>query len=334
MMRFRTAAIACLLLGGGASGATAQEAGQLGIPLDCDAGRDCFVQQYPDFDPGPGAADPFCGTKTYDGHDGTDIRVLSMADVTRGVKVLALGEGRVLRARDGLADRLLKTPDDRAAVAGRECGNGLVIALSSGLEAQYCHLKRGSIAVRSGDVLQQGDTVGLVGASGAAAFPHVHITLRKAGTVVDPATGRSLSTGCTPTTDQAASLWSAEARQWLADADAPILAIGLAGAPPSYDDLVESGPPPELKAGDGATVGWGWFANLQAGDQTRIVITAPDGRVFSDTTSEQLPRSKAASMQFGGRSRAPVSGVYRLRVEVLRDGEVAAARDASVDVGG
>ena len=117
-------------------------------------------------------------------------------------------------------------------------------------------------------------------------------------------------------------------------ADTPILAIGLSGAPPDYDSLVETGPPPALKAGDAATVGWGWFVNLQAGDRTRIAITAPDGSVFSDTTSEPLQRSKAASMQFGGRSRAPAAGIYKLRVEVMRDGGVAARQYISVDIGG
>ena len=273
------------------------------MPLGCKAGTECFVQQYPDFDPGPGATDPFCGTKTYDGHDGTDIRVLSMADVKRGVPVLALGEGRVLRGRDGVPDRLVVSPEDRRSVAGKECGNGLVVALASGLEAQYCHLKQGSIAVRPGQTVKAGDVLGMVGASGNAAFPHVHITLRKDGDVIEPSTGRLLTAGCLADRDAASPLWDKTAEAWLQAADDPILAIGLAGAPPLYDRLVQAGPPAALKAGDTATVGWGWFANLAAGDRIHIVVTAPDGSVFSQTTSDPIPRAKAAFMQFTGRKR-------------------------------
>ncbi|ORE94822.1 peptidoglycan DD-metalloendopeptidase family protein [Aurantimonas sp. 22II-16-19i] len=310
------------------------KAADLAVPLDCRAGVTCFVQQYPDFDQGPGAVDPFCGTKTYDGHDGTDIRVLSMADVARGVPVLALGEGRVLRGRDGVPDRLVRTEEDRAAVADRECGNGLVVELEGGLEAQYCHLKQGSIAVRPGQTVAAGDVVGMVGASGNAQFPHVHLTLRRGGTAVDPATGRTLAAGCLLDPAKGAPLWGEAARDWLKAADDPILAIGLSGAPPSYDRLVEAGPPADLKAGDGATVGWGWFSNLVGGDRVHIVITAPDGSVLSDTTSEALDRSKAAFLQFSGRKRPPQPGIYRLAVEVLRAGRVVAQRQASVDIDG
>ena len=319
-------------LGCGASGAAL--AGEFGVPLDCRPGIECFVQQQPDFDPGPGAADPFCGSKTYDGHDGTDIRVLSMADVKRNVPVLALGDGRVLRGRDGLPDRLVKSPADRADVADRECGNGLVVALQSGFELQYCHLGQGSIRVKSGDAVAAGDVLGMVGASGNAQFPHVHVTVRKDGAVVDPATGRPLSAGCLDTPEEAAPLWNDAAIDWLKAADDPILAVGLAGAPPVYDRMVETGPPPALKSGDTATVGWGWFANLVAGDRIHIVVTAPDGSVFSQSTSEPLPRAKAAFMQFAGRNRAPSPGTYNVLVEVLRDGGVAGRKETSVAVGG
>src|SRR5690348_1407100 len=73
---------------------------ELGLPAACTLGKDCFVQQFADDDTRPGeAADPFCGSATYDGHDGTDLRVLSLADVARGVAVVAVTDGKVLRGR-------------------------------------------------------------------------------------------------------------------------------------------------------------------------------------------------------------------------------------------
>ena len=87
---------------------------ELGLPAQCSLGEDCFIQQYPDMDAGADAVDPFCGNATYDGHSGTDLRVLSMQDVTRGVPVAAMADGTVLRVRDGEPDRLVRSKADRA----------------------------------------------------------------------------------------------------------------------------------------------------------------------------------------------------------------------------
>jgi hypothetical protein len=45
----------------------------------CELGKICFVQNYVDVDPGPAALDFTCGSATYDGHKGIDIR-LSVQD--------------------------------------------------------------------------------------------------------------------------------------------------------------------------------------------------------------------------------------------------------------
>ncbi len=44
----------------------------LALPLDCDMTDTCFIQQYLDHDPGPGAIDYTCGPLAYDAHEGTD----------------------------------------------------------------------------------------------------------------------------------------------------------------------------------------------------------------------------------------------------------------------
>ena len=38
-------------------------------PIDCDLGRDCFIQQYVDHDPGPGASDYLCAPLSYERAD-------------------------------------------------------------------------------------------------------------------------------------------------------------------------------------------------------------------------------------------------------------------------
>ena len=116
---------------------------ELALPAQCIIGKDCFIQQYPDMDAGPGASDPFCGSSTYDGHDGIDLRIPSMADVARGVAVVAMADGTVLRSRDGEPDHLVTSEADRVAVADKECGNGMIVDHGGGFEVQYCHYAKG-----------------------------------------------------------------------------------------------------------------------------------------------------------------------------------------------
>jgi hypothetical protein len=68
---------------------------ELQWPVDCILGQDCFIQQFADHDAGAGAKDFSCGGATYDGHDGTDIRLRTTADAAKGVNVLAARGGVV-----------------------------------------------------------------------------------------------------------------------------------------------------------------------------------------------------------------------------------------------
>ncbi|WP_165816068.1 M23 family metallopeptidase [Kumtagia ephedrae] len=293
--------------------ASAQE---LGLPADCTPGKDCFVQQFMDMQEGGGIADPFCGNAAYDGHEGTDLRVLSMADVERGVPVVAMADGTVLRGRDGEPDHLVVTDQDRAAVADKECGNGMVVDHGGGLEVQYCHMRRGSLVVAPGDTVNRGQKLGEIGASGMAAFPHVHVTVRRDGTVVEPMTGRRPGQGCLKEPGQAAPLFAADVAAALGGGRPQLLAMGLAGEPLDHAALPVSGPPPAATAASPNLVGWGWLINLRAGDRIRLVVTGPDGATFAETMTERMDRPKAAYSSFAGKRGAPAPGRYDLKVEV------------------
>jgi len=135
-------AVAAALLSAGQ--ATAHQAPpKLGVPLACTMGRDCFVQNYVDVDPGAGARDHTCGPLTRDGHKGTDIRLVDLGAMRGGVAVVAAAAGTVLALRDGMADAGLSEAS-REAIKGRECGNGVVVDLGGGWHTQYCHLGKGS----------------------------------------------------------------------------------------------------------------------------------------------------------------------------------------------
>jgi len=70
---------------------------QLAMPVDCEIGRSCFIQNYVDVDSSKNAKDYQCGSLTYDSHNGTDFRLKSLAAQKAGVNVVAAADGRVRR---------------------------------------------------------------------------------------------------------------------------------------------------------------------------------------------------------------------------------------------
>jgi hypothetical protein len=88
--------------------ATANEIA-LDLPLRCEVGVTCFIQNYVDHDPSTGLRDYQCGRRTYDGHDGTDIRVLDLRTQRDGVVVTAAADGAVAAIRDGVEDVSIRT---------------------------------------------------------------------------------------------------------------------------------------------------------------------------------------------------------------------------------
>ncbi len=313
--------LATTVLGLALAAAAPAAAIELSSPVDCTIGEECFVQQFVDTDPGPDAQDPFCGPASYDDHDGTDFRVLSMQDVASGVAVLSMADGTVLRLRDGEPDMLIETEADRAAVGDRECGNGLIVELDEGYEAQYCHLKEGSVAVRPGDEVTRGQKLAEIGASGLAQFPHVHVTLRKDGETVDPVTGHVEGEACRGVPSERFPLFDAQTAAVIGTGEAEILAFGLSGDPVDHDALSRRGPPPTAAADDEATVGWAWLINMRGGDRVGVRIVTPDGSVHTDHLDEPVDVNKASYSAFAGTRGGPAPGTYEVTVSLVRDGE-------------
>ena len=305
-------------------------ADEFGPPVLCDIGKDCFLQQMADMDPGKGVTDPFCGSASYDTHTGLDIRILSMADISRGVPVIAMAAGTVAGTRDGEPDRLVRSAEDRQAIAKRECGNGVVIDHGQGRVTQYCHLRKGSVRVKTGDTVKTGQQIGDIGASGLAQFPHVHAELRVDGKPVDLMTGRSLSAGCTNAPGK--SLLSSNFAERLGTGDAVVLAAGFAAGPVDHAELAQTGAPPLPNLASAAVTGWVWVANLRKGDSIRFVIEGPGGVTLSDVTTEPLDRNKATYSGYAGKRGAPAKGNHRLLTSILRDGKTIGSREVSMDL--
>jgi hypothetical protein len=83
-------------------GAFAQGAPSFALPIDCEIGKSCVLQNYVDRDPGPGARDYRCGPLAYDGHKGTDIRVIDLPAFKRG-RVAGGDLSRGIRSLPGIA---------------------------------------------------------------------------------------------------------------------------------------------------------------------------------------------------------------------------------------
>ena len=64
-------------------------------------------------------------------------------------------------------------------------GNFVVVAVDAHVRVLYCHLS--AFRVRPGESVTPGQVIGLVGATGLATGPHVHLQVNVDGSPVDPA---------------------------------------------------------------------------------------------------------------------------------------------------
>ncbi len=95
-----------------------------------------------------------------------------------GKTVLAVADGRVVTARDGLPDNI---PGHNEAfhpavpiTLDTIAGNTITIDLGGGLFAHYFHLQPGSLRVKAGERVRRGQVLARIGASGDAREPHLH----------------------------------------------------------------------------------------------------------------------------------------------------------------
>ena len=307
------------------------------LPLDCTPGTSCVVQHYVDRDPGPQAADYRCGHQTYDGHDGVDIRVPTLRAMASGVAVIAAADGVVAALRDGMADISVNDADP-ASIAGRECGNGVVIDHGDGWVTQYCHMKKGSIDVKVGDHVATGDPLGDVGLSGDTEFPHLHFAVRKDDKTVDPFAVEPLASPatCAFAGDDRTGLWSSETAKALVYRPAFVLNTGFSNAAVTMEQ-VESGTLEDiqLKPDSPALVFYGRAIGLETGDVQRLTLTGPDGDVFATDALKPLDGPKDQYFAFVGKKRhdAPwPAGTYSGRYSVIRDGKEIAVGQAQIEI--
>ncbi|MCH8198065.1 MAG: M23 family metallopeptidase [Proteobacteria bacterium] len=315
---------------------------KLSLPLDCRPGISCWIAAHVDLDPGGGVADYACGRLTYDGHKGTDIAIRDRRAMAAGVAVLAAAPGIVTNWRDGMADIGVREAGRRRAIEGRECGNGVTIDHGMGWTTQYCHMRRGSVDVVTGQAVTAGQGIGLVGLSGKTSYPHLHFALRLKRKVVGPFAG--LGPGGKPEIrlrkrrrqgegrgDGAAwrcgagagALWRAETLAALPYRPVVIFNAGFAGTAPKVADVRKGRYRGGVLADDaGALVLWAELFGVAKGDRLRFRLIAPDGTAFADRLVV-LEKHQARRFQYVGKKLGRASwplGRYRGEVTLTRRG--------------
>jgi murein DD-endopeptidase MepM/ murein hydrolase activator NlpD len=288
------------------------------LPIRCELGVTCFVQNYVDHDTSAKARDYQCGGRTYDGHDGTDIRIPNLDIERGGIEVLASAAGTVSGKRDGVDDISVRIAG-KGAVAGKECGNGVVIEHENGWRSQYCHMAKGSVRVKVGDRVAAAQPIGLVGLSGDTEFPHVHFTVRLHGKIVDPFAHEPLPGSC----GGGRSIWAEAIREQTKYRAREILNFGFSDVPVTMD-LVDSGAARNhpLRPQSDALVAYVRAIGLQEGDQQTLTLRGPGGAVISEYAAPAIERDKAQYLISSGRKRKEAGwtqGIYTAAYRVTRN---------------
>jgi Peptidase family M23 len=275
----------------------------LGLPLECKIGETCWVANYLDVDSTPDARDFRCNARTYDGHDGVDFAIRDRGVMTRGVAVIASLPGVVKNTRDNMPDVAIKDAASRAAVRGRECGNGVVIEHAGGWQTQYCHLRLGSVRVKPGEKVEAGTSIGQVGLSGHTEFPHLHFALRIQGEIVDPFTGQGftgqgLRDGCGKDTS---GLWQSDLR--LGYETVALYNTGFVTGQPDIESIRNgersNGPFPTSAP---ALVMWVDLLGVQAGDKLRFRLKDPSGKPILEH-AVLIEKTQARRFVYAGKRR-------------------------------
>ena len=146
------------------------------------------IFNFVDLDPTSGVKDFTCGSRTYDGHKGTDIGLFPywwvMMD-RQEVEIVAAAPGNIIGKDDGHFDR-------QCSLGSGQKANYVIIRQDDGVDALYWHMKKGSVTSRPvGSRVTAGDYLGLVGSSGYSTGPHLHLEFRTAASAtIDPYAGK------------------------------------------------------------------------------------------------------------------------------------------------
>lgn len=267
---------------------------QMDKPIDCKIGENCWISRYFNHGTANAPKDYKGGRLTDSDHQGIDFALSSYEKLSDGVNVIAVADGIVEGVRDGEED--IKLPyKSRDSIIGKECGNGIMLSHTNGYSTQYCHLKKGSLKVKTGDKLKRGDIIGQVGLSGQTEYPHMHLSVYQNKKQIDPflpVAGKY---------KEGRTLWSIKTQQELTYEPGSIFNYGIDINVPQqpYDE--------KLKHHNEITdperiIGWAMFFKCNEGSSVSIELKNPKDQSFH-YTEQKIPSYKARYILFAGKKK-------------------------------
>jgi len=308
------------------------------LPIDCTIGTDCWVLNYPDvgLDKDGVAIDTGCNARTYEGHKGTDIMIADADAMKRGVDVVAARGGKIMRVRNSEDDHFPVSQEtlDQIKADKKECGNAVLIEHDDGWQSMYCHMKKGSVIVKAGQIVKTGEKLGQVGASGMTQFPHIHIGIIHKASVIDPFTGHDITQACGA---DGTSLWEKSAG--LSYQPLTLFTMGFGDAPPSMKAIEQTRAPKiNVTKDSAALVFHAVLLGLKKDDAIALQIIDPDGQVYAQRKIRQ-EKDRTRQMFYVGRKTPEGAqlkqGVYKGKLVVVssdKSGGITVNETSEIDI--
>ncbi|MBP7688558.1 MAG: peptidoglycan DD-metalloendopeptidase family protein, partial [Thermoflexales bacterium] len=211
------------------------------------------------------------GTRTYDGHRGTDYALYPF-----GWNKLEAGEVQVIAAAAGtIINKVNVDPTDHnCIVSSNDPWNYVTVLHADGRLTIYGHLRYNSLTSKSiGQAVAQGEYLGTAASSGNSSGPHLHFEVRTGGFTsnewVDPYAGPN---------SQPASLWTNQRPYY----DSAINKLATHAAPPGTPDACQPSIP---NLQDSFTTPrtiyfYSYYRDFQGALPTQLKIYRPDGSTF------------------------------------------------------
>ena len=93
-------------------------------------------------------------------------------------QIHAVGDGRIVSALDGIPENVPNSPTMAVTITlANIAGNSVIEDLGGGRYALYAHLIPGTVRVKPGDRVKDGQLLGLLGNSGNSSEPHLHFQI-------------------------------------------------------------------------------------------------------------------------------------------------------------
>ena len=246
------------------------------------------ISNFVDQMPGGGLLDYECGTRTYNGHKGTDIFTWPFPWYLQDndlVEIIAGESGVIISKQDG-------NDDDHCSCFGS--WNAVYIQHSDGSVAWYGHLKENSLtSTPVGGSVVKGEYLGVLASSGCSTGPHLHLEVYDdMGNLIDPYEGGCNSLNSTSWWANQPDYREPTLNALITHETVPSHGCPSANENPHFSNLFEPG--------DVMFTAF-YYHDQAAGDLSTYRIKQPNGSVWS-SWSHTSPGTYTASWWYWSRT--------------------------------